>query len=746
MKICCLLILLFLAQQTVWASVDTCSLKASFYPSKDTLVTTNFSAVFNNTTTGATDFTWYVNGQAYSPFQSFSYSTATIGVNEISLAVTNGACVDTARIYVVVTGVPPSTHDYYKLGVSVNGNESMSYAVARINTEEYIMGGYINYNISTGLRKKAFLTVLSDDGCIRWTKQITDTIDHNVTQLKTTANGDILVGYDSYSIMRIDANGNQKWTKSLPDYLTVHRNFTDFMEDGDGNILIFYSGVFVGATNQAIVKIDANGNTIWARYYAVADKQTLLPKSLIQLNGSYYFCGHFDTRINNLGQVLNQSFLSRIDMGTGATQWAKLYTGASFISMNDLYFFNNQLLVGAGDLGKQDASMSYFDTSGNFQKMYELNFVLNASIGFTNNFMDYAHIVPLTNGDILWATRNGVAFFDSTLYHGNSSFLRIHNGNQIVWERNLIYPINGTDFTNWFLGEIEGKDQSIIAAGRIGINSTENSSASLAKIAANGDKTSACYEGPLLTHRITSGSLTTAPLSWVSETAFSSPTIDQHFVFENLSAQRKWYCSAAIDSCSLLKIKGPYSICDISKDYTYRIHASGRCNYTIRVSDGVHIKIVTDTSLVVSFTQGGAQTIKLTMAATCVPLVDSININVTAGTVDLIPNTTICAADSVVFKLPAGFSGFDISPRINVSPFSTPSRIVVRPASTTVYTLNLFKSSGCGLFDTAIVNVFPVNTVNFGNDTSLCKGQSITLDASDPAFTAYQWSTAAPPH
>jgi len=219
--------------------------------------------------------------------------------------------------------------------------------------------------------------------------------------------------------------------------------------------------------------------------------------------------------------------------------------------------------------------------------------------------------------------------------------------------------------------------------------------------------------------------------------------IDHQLSFENISLQRKWFCSSAVDSCTLLKIKGPYNICDIGKEYTYRIHASGNCAHTIRVSDGVHIKVVTDSSLVVSFTQGGKETIKLSMAGTCIPLEDSINITVTAGSVDLVPNATICAADSVIFKLPAGFSGFDISPRSNISPFSTASQIVVRPSSTTTYTLSLFKNSGCGLFDTALVKVYPANTVNFGNDTTLCKGQSLTLSAADPAFIGYLWSNGS---
>ena len=747
----CLIILLCFVQQAVFAAFDTCTLKASFYPSRDTLVTTSFNTVFNNTTVGATDLTWYSNGVAYSLASQFNYSTTTIGVNEVLLAVKNGFCIDTARMYVVVTGTPPSTHDYYKLGLDADGKESIAYSVARINSEEYVMGGYNNYFIGTGFRKKAFLTMLSDDGCIRWSKQIADTTDHNVTQLKKAANGDILVGYDSHTIMRMDANGNPKWTKILPDYLTVKRIFTDFMEDADGNILIFYSGYFVGVPNQSIVKIDGNGNTIWARSYYVPDtlisqlfgptyKQTLLPHGIVQANGSYYFSGQLDTRLNYLGQTLNQSFLSRIDVNTGATQWTKLYTGTGPFSIGALYVYNNQLLASVGEHGT--AKTVYFDMDGNFQKMYVLNMVLDPSIAFTRYFFDFASIVPLASGDILWFARTGVAFHDSILYHGNNSFLRIHNGNQIVWEKNQLTPINGNDFINWYLSTIEGKNESLVAAGYIAPNASENKAAALMKIAANGDKTTGCYEGPLLTHAITTDLITTEPMSWTSENAFSSPTIDQHLTLENISMQRKWFCPFTVDSCSLLKIKGPYTICDLGKDYTYRIHKSGTCTNTIRVSDGVHIKIVTDSSLVVSFTQGGRQTIKLSMTGTCVPLEDSINITVTAGSIDLIPNAIICASDSVVFKLPVGFSGFDISPRLNIAS-STASQIVAKPVTTTTYTLSLFKSAGCGLLDTALITVYPVTPIYFGNDTSLCKGQSLTLNAANTAYTGYQWSTGS---
>lgn len=53
-------------------------------------------------------------------------------------------------------------------------------------------------------------------------------------------------------------------------------------------------------------------------------------------------------------------------------------------------------------------------------------------------------------------------------------------------------------------------------------------------------------------------------------------------------------------------------------------------------------------------------------------------------------------------------------------------------------------SSACGVgSDTVSVNVFPYPTVSIGNDTLICEGQSITLNAAQPAGYTYAWSTGA---
>ena len=51
-------------------------------------------------------------------------------------------------------------------------------------------------------------------------------------------------------------------------------------------------------------------------------------------------------------------------------------------------------------------------------------------------------------------------------------------------------------------------------------------------------------------------------------------------------------------------------------------------------------------------------------------------------------------------------------------------------------------AGGCHGYDTAVMTVIQMPTKNLGNDTNICAGQSITLNAGNPGYN-YQWSTGA---
>ena len=331
----CLIILIFLAKQHSVFANDTCTLKASFYPGRDTLAVINFNAVFNNTTVGATSYTWLRDGIAVNSPAVYNYSTSKVGTNEVALAVSNGICVDTARVYVVLTGTPPVTHEYYKLALNVENIESQARAIVRINNEENILGGYIKYHAGeAGFIKRGFLAAVSDIGCVRWSIQTEGNEEHTVNNLKKASNGDIFAMLDSRILIRLDADGNQRWAKHLPQTGAFPPASNDLLEDSDGNVLLFYGGI----AGHSVFKIDANGNTIWGRSYAVPNNQTVVPNAMVYLNGSYYICGALVTVTNQGGNANNQSFLSKINISTGATQWTKVYSGPGATFMTGCRF------------------------------------------------------------------------------------------------------------------------------------------------------------------------------------------------------------------------------------------------------------------------------------------------------------------------------------------------------------------------------------------------------------------------
>ena len=67
------------------------------------------------------------------------------------------------------------------------------------------------------------------------------------------------------------------------------------------------------------------------------------------------------------------------------------------------------------------------------------------------------------------------------------------------------------------------------------------------------------------------------------------------------------------------------------------------------------------------------------------------------------------------------------------------NQITVNPASNSTYTVTVTNTNGCSSTATATVNMYPLPMVNIGNDTAICAGQTITLNAGNPGCT-YHWS------
>ncbi|MCB9234441.1 MAG: gliding motility-associated C-terminal domain-containing protein [Bacteroidia bacterium] len=97
-------------------------------------------------------------------------------------------------------------------------------------------------------------------------------------------------------------------------------------------------------------------------------------------------------------------------------------------------------------------------------------------------------------------------------------------------------------------------------------------------------------------------------------------------------------------------------------------------------------------------------------------------------------DTTLCAGDSITYD--AGYPGSNYV----WSTGATTQTITTDTAGT--YIVNVSQANGCAYTDTVMVSISPNPVVNLGNDTSLCAGDSVLLDAGNPGLT-YLWSTGA---
>ena len=98
--------------------------------------------------------------------------------------------------------------------------------------------------------------------------------------------------------------------------------------------------------------------------------------------------------------------------------------------------------------------------------------------------------------------------------------------------------------------------------------------------------------------------------------------------------------------------------------------------------------------------------------------------------VDLGPDRTICDGDSVIL---------DGGPNVSWSwstGEATSTIVVSTPITVALVVTNSFS---CSDSDTVTIFQFPVPTVEIGNDTAVCQGETVILEA-DPGFPSYLWS------
>jgi hypothetical protein len=169
-----------------------------------------------------------------------------------------------------------------------------------------------------------------------WTKTLGGSLGEQGYDIKQTSDGGFIVAGHTYSfgagagdawLIRINANGDTLWANTYGDGGGSYESAHSVFQTSDGGFILAGS-VFAGSTSNAyLVKTDADGAAEWTQTIGGFDTDNAY--SVLQTDdGGYIICGDTRSFHNGFGSSV---WLIRTN-SVGDTLWTKVYGGSSYQS------------------------------------------------------------------------------------------------------------------------------------------------------------------------------------------------------------------------------------------------------------------------------------------------------------------------------------------------------------------------------------------------------------------------------
>jgi uncharacterized delta-60 repeat protein len=316
-------------------------------------------------------------------------------------------------------------------------------------------GGYIlaGYTSSFGVDSSDIFLIKTDaNGNVQWAKTYGGTYDDRAYSVQQTSDGGYIVagrtasfgaGYYDIFLIKTDANGNVQWVKTYGYGGTRYDEAYSVQQTSDGGYILAGVNYFGAFGDIFLIKIDANGNIIWAKTYrgisydeAYSVQQTS--------DGGYILAGS----TLSFGAGHEDFILIKTD-ANGNVQWAKTYGGTYGDRAYSVQQTSDGGYIVAGTTwsfgaGYYDIFLVKTDANGNVQwaKTYGGTYGDYASsvqqtsdggyivAGYTYSFYAYGAIFLIktdANGNIIWAKT-----YRGTIAGGAYSVQQTSDGGYIV--------------------------------------------------------------------------------------------------------------------------------------------------------------------------------------------------------------------------------------------------------------------------------------------------------------------------
>jgi hypothetical protein len=268
----------------------------------------------------------------------------------------------------------PATSPSLSFCKAIGGPEN-EWGESLIQTSDggYAIAGYtISFGAGSG---DVYVVKLDANGNLQWTKTIGGKDWDEGHSLIQTSDGGYAIagstksfgsgGYDVY-VVKLDANGNLQWTKTIGGHETEKGYSLIQTSDGGYAIAGVTSSFGAGLGDVYLVKLDAKGNLQWTK--TIGGLNGEIGFSLIQTsNGGYAIAGY--TESFGAGKV--DVYVVKLD-ANGNLQWTKTIGGPAIEAGNSLIQTSDGGYAIAGftesfGAGKVDVYVVKLDANGNLQ-------------------------------------------------------------------------------------------------------------------------------------------------------------------------------------------------------------------------------------------------------------------------------------------------------------------------------------------------------------------------------------------
>jgi len=232
--------------------------------------------------------------------------------------------------------------DVYVVKLDANGNLQWTKTIGGENSEigqsliqtsdgGYAIAGY-TYSFGAGLTD-VYVVKLDANGNLQWTKTIGGKIWENGHSLIQTSDGGYAIAGDTYSlnaadwdfyVVKLDANGNLQWTKTIGGE-NIDRGYS-LIQTSDGGYAIAGTTQSFGAGewDVYVVKLDAHGNLQWTK--TIGGPESEIGQSLIQTSdGGFAIAGE----TYSFGAGGRDVYVIKLD-ANGNLQWTKTIGGTDW--------------------------------------------------------------------------------------------------------------------------------------------------------------------------------------------------------------------------------------------------------------------------------------------------------------------------------------------------------------------------------------------------------------------------------